>query len=109
MRSSPKPSFGQGLSDSMYSSADGIELPPVARELLALGLDDLGRRASDEPVVGQHSFGAPDLFVQALDLGCGVPVARSLRWFHDRLEDPPFLALELWDHTTTPEHDSSFL
>src|SRR4051794_23261858 len=103
MRSSPKPSFGHGLSDSTYSRADGIELPPVARELLALGLDDVRRRVPDEPLVREHVFGAGDLLLQPLDLGRRIAVARPLCGPHDRVEDPPFLAPELREHTAAPK------
>ena len=38
----------------MCLAAEGIELAAVALELLALGLDDLGRRVRDEPLVREH-------------------------------------------------------
>src|SRR5206468_11651073 len=109
MRASPKPSFGQGLSDSTYSRADGIELPPVARELLALGLDHVGWRVLHEVVVREHSLGARDLFLEPRDLGSGVAVARSRGWFDDRVEDPPFLPLELGQDAAATEDHRGFL
>src|SRR6476661_6887409 len=109
MRSSPKPSFGQGLSDSTYSTADGIELPLVARELRAFSLDDVGRRVLHEVVIRQHSFGARDLFLQPLDLGSRVPVAGSFYRLHDRVEDAPFLTLELRQHAAATEDHRGFL
>src|SRR6266849_6223817 len=109
MRSSPKPSFGHGLSDSTYSTADCNELPTVARELLALGLDDLGRSILEEAIVREHPFGARDLFLQTFDLCGRVAVVRPFGRFHDRVEDPPLLALELRQQTAAPEDDRGFL
>ena len=57
IRPSPN-SSGQGLSASSQatlSAAEGIELAPVARQLLALALDHLGRRVGDEVVVRRAS------------------------------------------------------
>src|SRR5205823_5731281 len=88
IRSSPKPSFGHGLSDSTSSTAEGIELPPVARELLAFGLHDVGGRALDEAVVREHPLRPRDLLLQALDLGRRVAVACRLRRPYDRLGIP---------------------
>ena len=49
--------------------AEGIELTTVARELLALRLDNLGRRLRREPLVREHALGAGDLLLEPVDLG----------------------------------------
>ena len=46
------------------SAAERIELAPVARELLALALDDLGRRVRDEALVREHPLRAGDLLAE---------------------------------------------
>src|SRR4029453_11451408 len=85
-------------------TGESIELPPVARELLAFRLDDLGRRPLDETVVGEHPLGAPDLLLQPLDLGGGVSVPGALVRANDRFEDPQLLAFEGDADTAAPEH-----
>ena len=57
--------------------ASSVELAPVALELRALGLDDLGRRVGDEALVREHPLGAGDLLAQPLALG--LDVAARLR------------------------------
>ena len=75
-RMRPRPnSSGQGLSDSIQRvchAGEGIELSPVARELLALRLDHLGLRVRDELLVREHPL-AP------LDLACAGARSRRLR------------------------------
>src|SRR5215207_10389041 len=97
MRSSPN-SSGQGLSDSSHaigcSAAEGIELAAIAGELLALALDDLGRRIRDEAVVAEHPLGAGDLLAQALPLGVDVAVDLPTVRAHDRIEDPLLVSIE---------------
>src|SRR5438874_9056277 len=103
MRSSPKPSFGHGLSDSTSSTAESIELPPVARELLAFGLHDVGRRVLNEAPVREHPLRAGDLLLQALDLGRRVAVAGRLRRPYDRLKDAQVLAFQRNTHAAAAE------
>src|SRR5258706_15251138 len=74
IRSRPKPSVGQGESDSSQLTAEGIELSPVALELVALGLDDLGRRLAREAGVGEHLFAPLDLLLEACLLDVEVAV-----------------------------------
>src|SRR5215204_5413259 len=77
MRSSPN-SSGQGSSEATHSVAveglvaEGIELTTVARELLALRLDDLGRGLRREPLVREHALGAGDFLLEPVDLGSSV-------------------------------------
>src|SRR5947208_16863651 len=68
MRSVPKPSAGHGLSAASQSVADCVELTPVSLELLALGVDDVRRRARGEALVGEHALGARDLLLESCDL-----------------------------------------
>src|SRR4051794_31447653 len=68
MRSSPKPSAGHGLRPASQLVADCVEFTPVALELLALGLDDVGGRAGGEALVREHPLGALDLAFEARDL-----------------------------------------
>ena len=65
IRSSPNPSCGQGLSPSTNSTAERIELGPVLRQLVLLGLDDIRRRVLDEALVRQHPLAALDLLARA--------------------------------------------
>src|SRR4029450_11053429 len=75
--------------------ADGIELTPVALELLALRLDDLRRSIRGEPLVGDPALGARDLLAKALDLGFGVAVGLDPLGPDDGVEDPLVVAVEL--------------
>src|SRR5215210_4983711 len=109
MRSRPNPSFGQGLSDWTKSLCEGIELPPVARELVTFSLDHILRRVLDEACVAEHALRAVDLSLQARDLSRGVAVACALGRFHDGLEDPELFALERYAHTAAAEHLSCLL
>src|SRR5206468_27991 len=91
-------------SPSRSSAADGIELAPVALELLALGSDDLGRRIRDEALVAEHLLAALDLLAQPRDLRLGVAVRlRALR-LHDRGEDALLVALERRHDARAAEH-----
>src|SRR5882672_192134 len=75
MLSSPN-SSGHGLrlaTQAVFASvAEGIELAPVALELLALSGYDLRRRIRDEPLVREHLLGSIDLLQQPLALRLGV-------------------------------------
>ena len=77
MRSSPN-SSGHGSREATQSVAvdglvaEGIELTTVARELVALRLDHLGRRLRGEPLVREHALGAGDLLLEPVDLGLSV-------------------------------------
>src|SRR6266852_3189827 len=109
MRSSPNPSAGQGLSDatqSVFASGLGPEsigLPPVAGELLALGVDDVTRSVGDEALVREHLLGAGDLGPKPRPLRVDVAVRlRPLGLDHD-LEDPLLLVLERDEDTAAPE------
>src|SRR4051812_26362949 len=94
IRSVPKPSAGHGLSNSSQLTADGIELAPVALELLALGVDDRGRRVRDEALVRELFLRTLDLLAQPFALGVGIAVRlRALR-LDDRVEDTALVALE---------------
>src|SRR4051795_3326274 len=66
IRSVPKPSTGQGLSDSSQLTADCIELAAIPLELLALGVHDLGRCVRDEALVRELLLRPGDLLPQAL-------------------------------------------
>ena len=66
-----------GESDSSHrsqSTADCIELAPVALELVALFGDDIGRGVRDEALVREHLLGARDLAAQPLALRVDVAV-----------------------------------
>src|SRR3982751_2431339 len=105
MRPSPN-SSGQGVSDSsqpMFSAAEGIELAPIAGELLALTLDDVRRRVPDEALVSEHPFGACDLLAQTLALCLRVSVHLHTFGPHLRLEDPPLVPLEFDHHAAAEE------
>src|SRR3954471_4440688 len=104
MRSSPKPSFGQGLSAPTQLVADCVELTPVALELLALGLDDVRGRPGGERLVCEHALGALDLAFEPRDLRIRVPAVLlcALR-LHDRVEDPLLVAFERGEHAAAAE------
>src|SRR5437870_8969434 len=85
------------------SLGDRIELATVALELLALRLDDRRRRVGDEALVREHRLRARDLFPQALDLRGRVAVRLRALGLHDRVEDPPLLALERGEDAAAPE------
>ncbi len=68
-----------GTSVSSQSVADRIELAAVALELLALGVDDLGRRVLDEALVREQPLGALDLLAQPVALGLAWPFAFGAR------------------------------
>ena len=85
------------------SPADGIELAPVALELLALRLDDLGGAFCDEALVREHPLGARDLLAQPLALGVDVAVRLRALGLHDRVEDPLLVALERDEHAAAAE------
>src|SRR5919108_5914320 len=107
MRSSPN-SSGHGLSDSsqarLRSAAERIELAAVAGELLALALDNVGRRVRDEAVVSKHPLRTGDLRAQALPLRFHIAVGlRPLR-ADNRVEDPLLLVVEGNAHAASPEH-----
>src|SRR5689334_19446553 len=105
MRSSPKPSTGQGERDATQSVADGIELAPVALELLALRVDDRRRRVRHEAIVREHRLGALDLLAQARTLGLHVAVRLHALRLEDRVEDATLVvALEQRHDTRAPEH-----
>src|SRR5262249_61977834 len=87
---------------------EGIELPLVARELLAFGVDDLRGRVLDEALVREHPFRPGDLFSKTLDLGRCVAVAVLAR-ADDRVEDAQLLALERNAHTAPAVHLRRFL
>ncbi len=53
-------------------SAELLELCAVGGELLALGLDDLGRRVRDEALVAELALAALDLAAAVDDLPVGV-------------------------------------
>src|SRR3954451_25100533 len=99
MRSSPKPSLGHGLSSLIHLVADCVELTPVALELLALGLDDVRRRASRERLVREHALGTLDLTFEPCNFRIHVPAVllRTLR-LHDGFEDPLLVAGERCHH-----------
>src|SRR6185437_15996689 len=106
MRSSPN-SSGHGERPATQSVAGNrIELAPVACELLALRVDDLGRRVLHEPLVGEHLLGPRDLAVQPLALRVDVAVRALARRLHHDLEDPLLVALERDDHAAAPERRS---
>src|SRR5947207_1043693 len=101
----PRPnSSGQGESDSIHSVCEGIELAPVPGELLALGLDDLGRRILDEPLIGEHLLRPLDFLAEAVDLG-GRAFAVGLHALrpHDGREDPLLVAGERGEDTAPTE------
>ena len=62
---------------------ESVELTAVPLQLLALGFHDARRRVLHEALVREHAFGARDLLLQALDLGCRVPVAGAAVRPHD--------------------------
>src|SRR5205823_10290966 len=91
----PRPnSSGQGESDSIQLTAEGIELAAVAGELLALGLDDVGRRVLDEAFIREHLLRSLDLFLEPRDLRRGVTVGLCALGLHDGLEDAGLLLVE---------------
>src|SRR3954451_3115294 len=87
MRSRPK-RMPNSSSDSRWSSAcssvqlmswysrQRLQLLAQARELVALALDDVRRRALDELGVAELALGAPDLRVEALARRGGAPRGR---------------------------------
>ena len=95
IRSSPKPSRGHGESASSQATcvslAEGVELAPVPLELRALGLDHVGRRVRDEPLVREHPLGPRDLLREARPLGLDVPVRLAPLGPDDGREDPPLV------------------
>src|SRR5919106_4583623 len=105
MRSRPNPSWGQGESESSHATAEASpprwlailalgengQLAAVALELLALRVDDRGRRVLDEPLVRQHALGTRDLLAQAHDLRVAVAVDTLLLRAHHRSEDAPLV------------------
>src|SRR5216683_8135719 len=87
------------------ATAERIELALVPGQLLALGLDDLGRRLRREPLVSQQPLGTRDLFPQPLALRLDVAVRpRPVGRAHHRLEDAPLVAREL-DHSAAAPED----
>src|SRR6476646_2142399 len=98
MRPSPN-SSGHGESESSQRSRSGladarIEVALEAGELLALGLDQLGRGLRDEALVRELALGACDLLAQPRALGVDVAVRLHALRLDDRIEDPLLLALE---------------
>src|SRR6185437_14256281 len=105
MRSSPN-SSGQGESPATQSVAGNrIQLASVARELLPLRVDDLGRCVLDEALVGEHLLGPGDLAAEPLALGLDVAVRLLTLRLDDDVEDPLLVALERDEHTAPPEGD----
>src|SRR4051794_5613482 len=104
MRSSPKPSAGQGLRLATQLVADCVELTPVALELLALGLDDVRRRPRGERLVREHALSPLDLALEPRDLLIEVAAVllRALR-LGDRVEDALLVSLERRGHTAAAE------
>src|SRR5919106_4734491 len=86
---------GRGRSGCL--TAEGIELPAVAGELLALPVDDLRRSAGDEALVPEHPVCAGDLPTDPLPLRVGVAVDRKLVTPDHRVEDAPRVSFELDD------------
>src|SRR5689334_15469648 len=104
MRSSPN-SAGHGESPATQSVAgNGLELTLVARQLLALGRDDVGRRVLDEALVRELLLGPRDLPAQPLALGLDVAVRLLALGLDDDLEDAPLVVALQWDeHAAPPE------
>src|SRR5690349_19644165 len=77
------------------SPADGIELAPVALELLAFLRDDVGRRVGDEALVREHLLAARHLAAEPLALRLDVAVLALRRpvGLDDRVEDPLLVAV----------------
>ena len=76
-------SSGHGLSEATHSVAlaglvaEGIELTTVTLELVALRLDDLGRRLRGETLVREHSLGAGDFPFEPVDFSLWVSLLRA--------------------------------
>src|SRR5882672_11378319 len=108
MFSSPN-SSGHGLrlaTQAVFASpAEGIELAPVALELLSLGGHDLGRRIRDKLLVREHLLAATDLLEQPRALGIGVAGRLVTFRFDDGVEDPLLVRLQLCrQHAAATEH-----
>src|SRR5579872_2875728 len=104
IRSRPN-SSGHGLRPAIQSVADCVELTAVARELLALGSDDLDGRVAHEALVREHLLGTLDLCAQARALGVDVPVRLLALGLDDRVEDPAALVVELRRQDAAPTED----
>src|SRR5919109_1035806 len=102
IRSSPN-SSGQGVNLSMKLTAEGIELAPVAGELLALALDHVGGRIGDEALIPEHSLGACYLLAKTLDLRRRVAVCSHPVGAHDGVEDAPVVTVERDEHAAASE------
>src|SRR5919199_6091320 len=101
MRSSPKPSAGHGLSDSIHSTAESFELGTVLLTLGLLGRDHLAGRSLGEIRVRELALRAGELLPHALELGLDVsgPV---LAGADDTLEDARRVAGERDAHPASP-------
>src|SRR5438552_17163450 len=115
MRSRPN-SSGHGLSEATQSvagvatlAADGIELPTVARELVALRLDHVGWSLRDETVVGEHALGPVDLLLEPLDLRGRVAVRLDPLRPDDGFEDPQLVSGELGADAASTEDSRRIL
>src|SRR5919199_6681749 len=101
MRSSPKPSAGHGLSDSIHSTAESFELGAVLLTLDLLCLDHLARRLLGEARIGELALGTRELLAYALTLGLDVTRAVLAR-ADDALEDAGGVAAQLHAHAAPP-------
>src|SRR5919204_6906566 len=103
MRWSPN-SSGHGDSDSSQLTGESVELTTVPLQLLALGVDNVGRRPFHEALVREHLFRTVDLTAQALDLRGCVAVRLDAFRLDDRLEDARLFLCERDVHAAAPEH-----
>ena len=68
-----------GVEPGGWLAGEGIELTPVAGELLALGLDHLGLRVRDELVVREHALAPLDLLRSRSISAAAFPLPSSAR------------------------------
>src|SRR5437899_4587805 len=101
MRSSPKPSAGHGLSDSIHSTAECVKLSLVLGELRTFAVDHARRGVRDELLVGEHPLRTLDLLLYPRALCFDITVS-VLGRAHDGFEDPLRVPRNVDAHAASP-------